>query len=305
MSESYQVFFRTTRGGRGIEYETAKAEFFSVFSLQQVEITKEYPARTRMDIRVHGLDTEEISHRARMLGYTHGILHVHCEPYNNEELQFRYTERWVVGWIRKGNNKLLLTEIYRQDIEELQESYPDRRIFLIEKDGQTRAVKGRRRKRGLSPTDVKFIVNIAQLQGHEVILDPFAGLGGILRECINRGHSVFGGDIDLLLRPGLAQLTNNRCVISDARKLPFKDSLFNAIITEPPFNTRYRQAVLDSIPEILRITHPEGKIVLLIAQDMYNQIMDCFSKTLFRLDRDFTLRRHGKLISRVLVFSKN
>ncbi len=279
----------------------AKAEFFSVFDPQSVDVTKEFPARMRMDIAIRGLSTEDIASRAGLLGYTQGILNVYEEPYVNEELHYSHTARWVVGWIRKDDKKLLLTEVYRQDEAELEEGQPDKRIFLIEKDGQVKATKGQRRRRGLSSTDAKFIVNIAQLKGHEVILDPFAGLGGILRECIARGFKVFASDVDTLLRPGLAQVTNNRCVIADARRLPFKDRLFHAVITEPPFNTRYRQAVLDAMPELLRVVRQDGKIVLLIAQDMHEQIMNFINGTEFQLKRDFTLRRHGKLISHVLV----
>lgn len=303
MSENYQVFFRTSRGGRGIEYETAKAEFFSVFDHQNIDIIKEFPGRLRMDIAIRGLSIEEVSSRAELLGFTQGILNVHEEPYMNAELSYQNTARWVIGWIRKGDKKLLLEEIYRQNEAKLEEGNPDKRIFLIEKDGQVKAAKGQRRRRGLSSTDVKFILNVAQLQGHEVILDPFAGLGGILIECIARGFKVFASELDTLLRPGLAQVTGNRCVIADARKLPFRDRLFNAIITEPPFNPRYRQSVLDAMPELLRVVRQDGKIVLLIAKDMHKQVMDCMSGTGFELKRDFTLRRHGKLISHVLVIS--
>lgn len=304
MSDNYQVFFRTSRGGRGVEYEMAKAEFFSVFAHQHVDVIKEFPARMRMDIAIQGLSAEEISGRAELLGYTQGILNVYEELYLNEELNYTHTARWVVGWIRKDDKKLLLTEVYRQDEAKLEEGYPDKRIFLIEKDGQVKAAKGQRRRRGLSSTDVKFIVNIAQLSGHEVILDPFAGLGGILRECIARGFKVFASELDTLLRPGLAQVTSNRCAIADARRLPFRDRLFHAIITEPPFNPRYRQSVLDAMPELLRVVKQDGKIVLLIAQDMHKQIMDFMNGTGFQLVRDFTLRRHGKLISHVLVISE-
>ena len=303
MSNNYQVFFRTSRGGRGIEYKAAKAEFFSVFDNCKIDIIKEFPGRMRMDIAIRELSIEEVSGRAELLGYTQGILIVHEESFSGEELSFQHTARWVVGWIRKGDKKLLLKEIYRQDEAKLEETYPNKRIFLIEKDGQVKAAKGRRRRRGLSSTDVKFILNIAQLQGHEVILDPFAGLGGILMECIARGFKVFASDLDALLRPGLAFVTNNQCAIADARRLPFKDNFFHAIITEPPFNTRYRQSVIDAMPELLRVLKKDGKIVLLIAQDMHKQIMDYMYSRGLQLKRDFTLQRHGKLISHGLVIS--
>ena len=302
MSNKYQVFFRTSRGGSGIEYETAKAEFLSVFGEQRVEVTRDISVRMRMEITAVKLSEEEISRSAELLGYTQGIVSVHEEPYNGEELNWRKTQRWAVGWIRKRNMKLLLAEIYRQDEEKRMKEAPHNRVFLIERDGEIKAAKGHRYRRGLSMLDARFMLNMAKLRGDELILDPFAGLGGILMECRQRGLRVFGGDVDLVLRPGLAEVSHNRCVMADARQLPFRDGIFNAVITEPPFDIRYRQAVLDSMSELKRVVRPDGKISLLIAHDMHEAIADCMTGSGFRLVDDFILRRHGKLISHVLLW---
>ncbi len=207
-----------------------------------------------------------------------------------------------MGWIRRGDRKLLLTEVYRQDEDKLLEEAPHRRVFLIEWDGEIRAAKGHRYRRGMSPVDARFILNVAKLSGDEVILDPFAGLGGILMECRKRNLQVFSGDTDTVLRHGLAQISHNKFALADARQLPFSDHTFHAIITEPPFDTRYRQAVLDSMSELRRVVQPGGKIILLIAQDMHEEIMTCMVGSEFQLTGDFVLRRHGKLISHTLVF---
>jgi SAM-dependent methyltransferase len=304
-SSRYQVFFRTSRGGCGIEYETARAEFLSVFGNQRVELIRDIPSRMRMDIAIDGLSTEEISHRAEKLGYTQGIISVYEEPYLGEELHSHRTGRWAVGWLRERDRKICLTEIYRQDEEKLLDGAPHQRVFLIEKDGQVTAAKGHRYRRGLSPADARFMVNIAELRGDELVLDPFAGIGGILVECIRRNLRIFAADVDPVLRPGLAQISHNRCSIADARQLPFRDSIFDVIITEPPFNTRYRQEVLDSMVELRRVTRQGGKIILLISHDMYGEIMDCMAGSEFQLTKDFALRRHSKLTSHVLRFDQS
>jgi len=301
-SSRYQVFFRTKKGGCGIEYEAAKVEFLRVFGEQRVELTREAPSRMRMHLTIRDLSIEEVCHRAENLGYTQGIISVHEEPYLGEELHSQRTARWAVGWLRRNDRKLLLTELYRQDEAKLLDP-PHRRTFLIEVDGEVRAAKGHRYRRGLSPLDAMFILNIAQLHGDELILDPFAGIGGIVMECRRRNLSIFAADLDPVIRPGLAQVSHNRFAIADARRLPFRDSAFHAVITEPPFDTRYRQAVLDSMSELRRIVRDGGKIVLLIAQDMHRQIMDSMAGSRFRLKDDFKLRRHSKLISHVLVMS--
>jgi SAM-dependent methyltransferase len=298
-----QVFFRTSRGGSGIEYDTAKAEFLSVFGEHCVEVTRDIPARMRMEINAQGLSDGEISQRAELLGYTQGIVSVHEEPYQGEELNWHKTGRWVVGCIRRGDRKLQLAEIYRQDEEKRLKEAPHSRVFLIERDGQIEAAKGHRYRRGLSPVDARFMLNIAKLRGDERILDPFAGLGGILMECRRRNLNAFGGDVDIVLRPGLAQISRNRCVVADARQLPFKNDKFHVIITEPPFDTRYRQAVMDSMSELRRVVHPGGRLVLLIAHDMHDGITASMLNSGFQLTGDFTLRRHGKLVSHVLVMN--
>jgi len=299
-SSRYQVFFRTKKGGCGIDYEAAKAEFLRVFDEQRVELTREVPSRMRMHLTIRDLSIEEVCRRAERLGYTQGVISVHEEPYCGEELHSQRTARWAVGWLRRNDRKLLLTEIYRQDEAKLLDA-PHRRTFLIEVDGEVRSAKGHRYRRGLSPLDAMFILNIAQLRGDELILDPFAGIGGIVMECRRRSLRIFAADVDSALRPGLARIAHNQCAIADARRLPFKDNTFHAIITEPPFDTRYRQAVLDAMSELRRVVRDGGKIVLLIARDMHRQIMDSMAGSRFQLKDDFTLRRHDKLISHVLV----
>jgi hypothetical protein len=302
MSDYFQVFFRTKKGGKGIDYETAKSEFLSVFRYYNIELLRELPFKMRIHVKIDKISDEEVANLAKNLGYTYGILHAHEEPYLGEELKARNTARWVVGWIRIRDKKLHLAEIYRQNEKTLLDSAPHKRVFLIDKDGEVKSAKGHRRKRGISPNDAKFIFNISELDGNEVILDPFAGTGGLILECRSRRFKIFASDIDPVVRPGLALVTGNQCVLADARKLPFKDAFFDAIITEPPFNTKYRQNVMDSLPELCRVIRPYGKIVLLIAQDMYDAIVSYMTNSGFQMTGDFTIRRHGGLISRVLKF---
>lgn len=302
MSDYYQVFFRTKKGGRGIDYETAKSEFLSLFRKHKIEFIRELPFKMRMHIEIDDLSDDEVVKLAENLGYTYGILHAHEEPYLGEELVAENTARWVVGSIRIDDKKLQLKEIYRQDKEILLASAPHERVFIVDKDGEIRLAKGHRRKRGVSPSDAKFILNISELDGDEMILDPFGGIGGLLLESKSRGFKIFASDIDPVVRPGLAYVTDNHCAIADARNLPFKDSLFDAIITEPPFHTRYRQNVIDSLSELCRVIKPTGKIVLFIAQDMSNAIISYMLESNFRIIKDFAIRRNGGLTSRILRF---
>jgi 16S rRNA G966 N2-methylase RsmD len=304
MSDYYQVFFRTKKGGKGIDYETAKAEFISVFRAYKVVLIRELPFKMRIHVEIHNISDDEVANLAKNLGYTYGILHAHEEAYLGEKLEARNTARWVVGSIRLGDRKLHLTEIYRQDENDIIKSAPHQRTFLVDKDGEVKSAKGHRRKRGVSPNDAKFILNISELNGNEIIFDPFGGIGGLLLESRARGFKIFASDIDPVVRPGLASVTDNHCVLADARNLPFRNTFFDVIITEPPFGTKYRQNVIDSISELCRVTKPTGKIVLLIAQDMFDAIVSCMQDYNFGMTKDFLIRRHGGLISHVLMFQK-
>lgn len=302
MSESYQIFFRTSKGGCGIEYETAKAEFMSVFKDYDVQVTLDLPSKMRMNAIINGISNEELISRAKLLGYTQGILLAKEEPYLGEKLQAKHSARWFTGWIRIGDKKIHLTELYRQDEDKLLQEAPHNRRFFVEYDGKIVQATGHRYHRGISPNDAMFIVNISELRGDELILDPFAGIGGIVIECLKRGLKVFASDVDRFILPGLAHVSNKRCSIADARFLPFKEHTFDAIITEPPFVTKLRDIVLSSIPELCRVMKPSGKIIMLIAEDMYEQVTERLSNFGYKLDRKFRIRRHAHLTSYVLRF---
>jgi predicted RNA methylase len=304
MSDYYQVFFKTKSGGRGVDYDSAMAEFLSVFRNYHVDILLELRFKMRLHVAIPHISSDQIIALAKRLGYTHGILKAHEEPYQGEELHAKNTARWVLGSIRIRDKKLQLIEIYRQNERERLENSPNQRTFLVERDGEIKEAKGYRRKRAVSPNDAKFVVNIAELNGDEIIIDPFAGTGGLLIECLSRGNEIFASDIDPVVRPGLAELTDKRCTLADARNLPFKDKLFDVLITEPPFGRKNRQDVMDSLPELCRIIKTNGKIIFLIAEDMYDNIKDYMIENGFFMIYDFVLRRHGKLISRVLRFER-
>ena len=257
----------------------------------------------RLEVIMHGMSSEEIRSRARKLGYTQGITCLYERQYAGEELYSYRTGRWALGWIRKGDKKILLSEIFRQDEAELSSEAPDKRHFLIQREVGVQAAKGHRHKRGLSPNDARFLVNMARLRGDERLLDPFAGIGGIVIECVKRDLDVFACDVDTALRPGLARVSHGRCTIADARRLPFADDTFDAIITEPPFASKFRQAVWDSLPELCRVLRCKAKMVLFISHDMHQGTIKRMDDLGFDVTDDFTLRRHGKLISHALVLN--
>jgi len=297
----YQIVFRTNRGGLGIDYEVAKAEFLAVFSRYGLEILEDLYGRRRMVVNI-SLPPEHIASPGSNLGYTQAIVHLHEEPYLGEELSPEKKGRWYVGWARQGELKVLFTEIYVQDEEDRLSNSPDQRGFLIEKDGQTIKAKGHKFHRGLSPLDAKFMFNISELDSHNVILDPFAGFGGIVLEGRRRGLSIVASDIDETLRPGLTSASGGKCVICDANHLPFPTVFFDAIVTEPSFRRIHRESTLAALPELRRVLKLYGRMTLLISEGMYDAVIEILMQLGGMLTSKYLLRRHGGLKCYVLRF---
>ena len=51
--------------------------------------------------------------------------------------------------------------------------------------------------------------------------------------------------------------------MGDARALPFPDSAFDAIATEPPYHPEAEQAVLHAMSEMARVLKPGGRLSVL------------------------------------------
>ena len=169
-----------------------------------------------------------------------------------------------------------LVRVYEEDQAFTRNQAPDRRTFLLESPtGEVRPVQGYRgsgaelERRGLPVADARLLVNLVSPQVVPVsrnlaFLDPFAGVGGVLIEAIDRGYTVFSVDIDSRLRPGLEQL-GARHEVADAAQLPFDDNQFVAIATEPPYHVSTRAMLTRAFGEINRVLAPGGRLALLVA----------------------------------------
>lgn len=273
----YLIYFRLSRGGTGIPYELAKTEFLTVFQHFGLKIKRDLRALRRMYIELDR-SPDQVSTIAPNLGYTEAILHQQPEPYCGETLCPIQRRRWYTGWMRQGACKVYQTEVYVQDTQSLLANAPDKRTFEMQNKGEKYTALGRHAHRALSNLDARFLFNIANPKSTDTLLDPFAGFGGLIIEATRRGLSITASDIDKRLSPGLSALKPKACFISDARCLPLPTDHFNLMVTEPPFRTSYRRAVMNSLAELHRVLKPNGRLILLISQDMHYCVQKAFEK---------------------------
>lgn len=174
----------------------------------------------------------------------------------------------------------LVTNLYAEDADTAREQAPDRRVFLLElPTGEVRPVPGYRgdgqalSRRGLPVCDARLLVNLTGASEGDTILDPFAGIGGIVLAARATHRRVLSLDIDPALRFGLAQF-GARHAVGDARCLPYRDASIAAIATEPPYDEDTLSMVVKSLGEMARVIQPGGRLTMLCAPAQADALRD-------------------------------
>lgn len=163
-----------------------------------------------------------------------------------------------------------LKRVYEEDPKQILEESPDRRAFVLEKEGKLTEVRGYRgdgrdlNRRALPVADARLLVNLVTTVERRRFLDPFAGAGGIVVEAIKRGLDVTSVDIDPVLKFGLEAL-GARHYVENAGNLPFPDESFDAIATEPPYHSVSKQFLGDAFREMYRVLAFGGDMAILCA----------------------------------------
>lgn len=91
------------------------------------------------------------------------------------------------------------------------------------------------REGALRPSVAAAMVRLAGEPG--TLLDPCCGSGTILIEARAAGWRAFGSDLD----PGVAKRNGQPVVRADARKLPFADDSYEAIVSNLPFGVKFER----------------------------------------------------------------
>jgi hypothetical protein len=164
-----------------------------------------------------------------------------------------------------------LERLHTEDPAGLRERAPDRREFLFAAGGgPVRPVRGYRggggplARRGLPVCDARLLVNLVAPAGPGLLLDPFAGVGGVALEARAAGWTTVTADLDPSLRHGLGGLGGAH-LVADARRLPLRAGVLDAVATEPPYDRGTGPLASQALGEAVRLLRPGGAVALLCA----------------------------------------
>ncbi|MBZ0299929.1 MAG: methyltransferase domain-containing protein [Anaerolineae bacterium] len=172
-------------------------------------------------------------------------------------------------WMTWKGEECFLQTVYQEDRAGMRDRAPDRRTFMLQDaHGAIVPVRGYRgdgealSRRGLPPEDARLLVNLVRPRRlnreSPPLLDPFAGVGGIVLEAIDSGFEAVSMDIDPIVQYGLQNVTH-RHILASAGDLPLAGGQFGAVATEPPFHAEARPVVMKLMREFDRVLIPGGR----------------------------------------------
>jgi hypothetical protein len=205
----------------------------------------------------------------------------------------------AVGSVRWRRQTFAMLRLHQHDARELRDRAPDRRVFMYETHaGEVRAVRGYRGSeaplthRALPVSDARLLANLVHEARPGLLLDPFAGAGGVVLEALANGWRVVSADVDGALRRGLAHLGAHH-VVADARALPLCDGGVDAAATEPPYDRGTGALVALALAELARVVRRDGRIALLCAEWQAAQARASAGELGLRSYLDTAIQRKG------------
>jgi SAM-dependent methyltransferase len=205
--------------------------------------------------------------------------------------------------VRWGRRPHALRVLYEADPEFFRSRAPDRRAFLLEgPSGAPRRVTGYRggaaqlSHRALPVHDARLLVNLAFRPQLGVLLDPFAGAGGIVLEARDAGWTVLSTDLDPALRFGLSELATVH-LVADARALPLGHQSVDAIATEPPYHPSATGMLLEGLGELARVLRRGGRLTMLVGAGQRPHLLTRAEQLGFCNELDTPVDRKGTAVA--------
>lgn len=159
----------------------------------------------------------------------------------------------------------------------------------------------------MMPGFARALVNLSGVMPGESLVDPFCGTGGILIEAALIGAVPAGCDVDeMMVRGSGLNCPDSLRVLSDARALPIRNGIVDAVVTDLP----YGQSVIihtdtmdglyrASLQEIERILKPGHYAVVVTHRDIRS-----IAREFMHIDRHFLQRVHKSLTRHIMILKK-
>jgi len=164
----------------------------------------------------------------------------------------------------------------------------------------------------MQPDFSRAMVNLARVEVGGRILDPFAGACGIVIEALLLGYETHGVELkDWIALGGLKNLKRYArgkefMIVGDARKPMFRERLFDAIVTDPPYGrstTIPDRSIKNLLTEFFEVAAEllvdHGRIVLAVPSEL--DLSELIAGTGFKIRESHLARVHRSLTRRVVV----
>ena len=179
---------------------------------------------------------------------------------------------------------------------------------LLCDDGKIKEVKGYRGdgtitgRRALPTEDCRLLVNLSGLKQNDILLDMFAGGGGIVFQAGKTTKNLISCDVEEKLSAGLSYYGAQH-IVGKAEELNLKENLVDVLVTEVPFSSTCNETITLALNNIYKSLKQNAKIVLMCDENQTEYILKGTKEKYFNY-LNMPLNRKGTSVN-VLAFVKD